>query len=747
MNTKKFKIALMLILLLVFIVWDLLFVNFEKIHLIGVSIIPVILGVLSVSLLFSASKKGRETTFWIILMAASTFSIIGGFIWTLSDAFRSNGSLIVISNTIWALSYILFLIALIEKMRKLGFKFKNKNYLFNIMIYLVTTISVSYYFLIVPYISNPHLHAFKNFFTILYQIIDLGIFFFCLILIYLIVTYRVEKTFLFLIGGLLIKLGSDILIVMIDSDVGYSPGGVIDFLWMASTAFVGAAALFTKGDDSANNSLVFSTDRNDFYLPISSAIILAILVLQSYRWEINVLSFALMFTFFMTIGRQYKVIYENKKLFKEMQHLALHDSLTGTGNRYSFMKDLKNSINDNNCVIALLLIDLDRFKNINDTLGHLAGDQVLITVTNRINHVLTKGETLYRLGGDEFVIVSHNTSKEKTILLGNLILSTFLSDFKVMGHHVSITPSIGISFFPDHTENEEELLKFADVAMYRAKENGKNNFVLYDSELMKTTIRKMDIENELKHAVERNQFSLVFQSKIDLKKNQICGVEALLRWENPKLGVVSPMEFIPIAEETGLIIDIGAWVLTKSCKQMKRWQDNNIMISNISVNVSVLQLRDDSFLTQVEHSLNSSGLNANVLEFEITETIMQNTADTVKVLEGLKKLGVRTSIDDFGTGYSSLHVLQQLPIDALKIDKSFVMSLNESDTSPMVKTIIELGQNLGLDIVAEGIETEYQLKFLEQHGCNIGQGYIISKPLNTKEFERFFQFHKTEPAI
>jgi EAL domain-containing protein (putative c-di-GMP-specific phosphodiesterase class I) len=293
--------------------------------------------------------------------------------------------------------------------------------------------------------------------------------------------------------------------------------------------------------------------------------------------------------------------------------------------------------------------------------------------------------------------------------------------------------------YPEHGENSEDLLKNADAAMYLAKENGKNHFRFYNYELNEVLARKMQIEHELSKAIERNEFSLFYQPKVDLHTQNMIGMEALLRWNHPELGLISPVEFIPIAEETGQIISIGEWVLNTACKQNKIWHEKGLSTCCVSVNVSVLQFQQGDFLKVVTEALKESNLEAKYLELEITESIMQNINESRELLAGFRAMGVKTSIDDFGTGYSSLDILRNLPIDTIKIDKSFIDDIEAPCQQPFIKAIIELGLNLNVTVVAEGIENENQLQILLANNCTIGQGYLFSKPVDATEFEKLLR--------
>ncbi|WP_235822075.1 sensor domain-containing protein [Gottfriedia luciferensis] len=435
------------------------------------------------------------------------------------------------------------------------------------------------------------------------------------------------------------------------------------------------------------------------------------------------------------VGRD---ISDRKRAEHTIQHMAYYDVLTGLPNRNKFRKHLNEVLSQStNQKHAILFLDLDRFKIINDTKGHTVGDQLLQSVAKRIESAINNKGMVSRQGGDEFIILLENKDTEKVIEVAKSILREFATPFDVDHLEFFVTPSIGISMYPADGEDEETLIKNADTAMYLAKERGKNNYQFYSSKLAELATQKMDIEKWLRRALEKDELKINYQPQIDLETNEIIGVEALLRWHHPEKGMISPADFIPLAEETGLIVPIGKWILKEACLQNKKWQEEGFKPIPIAVNISVRQIQDEEFIESVTRILDEVGLKPNLLDLEITESIMQDIEKSTNVLNQLKKIGLKISIDDFGTGYSSLSYLKHLPIDSIKIDKSFVDDIiNHSTKGEMVKTIIDMGHNLNFNVIAEGIEKKEQVEFLKQNQCNIGQGYFYSKPIPVNDLEK-----------
>jgi diguanylate cyclase (GGDEF)-like protein len=394
--------------------------------------------------------------------------------------------------------------------------------------------------------------------------------------------------------------------------------------------------------------------------------------------------------------------------------------------------------------LAVFFIDLDRFKAINDSLGHEAGDQLLQEIAKRFKKSLRAVDIVGRLGGDEFIMLIEEMDELSQIAnVAHKILSTAIQPIVLLGEECRVTASIGISIYPRDGEDEQALMKNADMAMYVAKEEGKNNYQFYSKDIQSKSNKRFSIETNLRRALERNELSLEYQAKVDFKTGAITGVEALLRWDNPYLGSVTPMQFIPVAEETGLIVPIGRWVMKTACAQNVAWQRQGLPPVCISINLSLRQLMDDNLLKDIKAALVDSGMAPNLLELEITESmVMQNPVRLIEVLTNIKKMGVRLAIDNFGTGYASLTQLRNFPIDTIKLDKSFIRNLpQDSKDKAITEAIIAMGKTLSLTVVTEGMETQAQKDFLQDHICDEMQGFYFSKPVAPDNFADLLRNH------
>lgn len=450
------------------------------------------------------------------------------------------------------------------------------------------------------------------------------------------------------------------------------------------------------------------------------------------------------------IGRvfSFRDVTQRKKMEEQLTYQATHDALTSLPNRIILLDRISQSIkssNRSNQMGAVLFFDLDRFKLVNDSLGHDIGDILLQAVARRLEHCVRDNDTVARLGGDEFVILLTALSEEGHVIPIVLKCLQALEDpFSIDKYTLSITSSVGISFLPKDGKTPIALLKNADSAMYHAKAEGRNNYKFYTKKMSAHTKKQLELTNELHEAVKNNDLTLYYQPLVDLKSCSIVGAEALLRWNHHELGFISPQDFIPIAEDTGLILMIGEWVLRTACLQNKLWQDEGFPHIKVAINLSGQQFKQRNIPKLIEKILGETKLNPQYLELELTESvIMENTLSFLRCMQELKKIGVNLVIDDFGTGYSSLSYLKRFPVDTLKIDISFVRGLPESkDDTAIVRAIIAMAQQLNLDVVAEGIETENQFSFLTENSCNIGQGFLFSKAIPAEEFSKLLKKNK-----
>jgi diguanylate cyclase (GGDEF)-like protein len=441
---------------------------------------------------------------------------------------------------------------------------------------------------------------------------------------------------------------------------------------------------------------------------------------------------------------------EFNRMVERVEHMAYHDGLTGLPNRTMFSKLLDHSISEAHRYgrrLAVAFLDLDRFKEINDTLGHEAGDQLLQQVASRLKGCVRDSDTVARLGGDEFVVLLSEVADEKyASVVAQKILAAVARPFTLMGQEFRVTTSIGISMYPHDGLDEQTLTKNADLAMYQAKVEGKNNFQLYSEKLSANSLERLTLESALRHALERNEFRLHYQAKRDIASGKITGMEALLRWEHPDLGTVAPMQFIPVAEDTGLIIPIGKWVLKTVCLQSIDWQKQGLPPLSIAVNMTARQFRDEQLLGDVASILRETGLDPHLLEIELTESLLiHNVEDAMRILTRLKALGVRIAVDDFGSGYSSLALLHRFPLDTIKIDRSFVRDIaGTPEDTRLADAIIAMGNSLSLTVVAQGVETREQAEHLRLHACGELQGFYFKRPLPVEEFTQLLRDQATE---
>jgi diguanylate cyclase (GGDEF)-like protein/PAS domain S-box-containing protein len=442
-----------------------------------------------------------------------------------------------------------------------------------------------------------------------------------------------------------------------------------------------------------------------------------------------------------------KDITERKHDEERIQFLANHDALTSLPNRAMFSEVLNLAIQSARRYtrnFAVLFIDLDRFKNINDTLGHEAGDTLLKEMGARLIQAVRASDVVARLGGDEFVVLVQEVSEAKQVAtVARKVLSVLVKPMMIQRQECRVTASIGICMFPAEAQDEQALMKNADIAMYRAKEDGRNNYRFYSEEMNVHTFERLALETSLRRGLEREEFLLHYQAKLDLQTGAINGVEALVRWQHPDLGMVPPAQFIPLAEETGLIVPLGKWVLVTACAQSVAWLREGLPPLYMAVNLSARQFADEDLIKDIAAALESTGMKPGLLELELTENyVTQNPERAGRLLAEIKKMGVRLAIDDFGVGYSSLTLLKRFPIDTLKVDRSFIRDLPQNvEDKALTEAIIAMGKSLNLTVVAEGVETQEQQTFLRDRACDEMQGYFFSKPIPGGEFAELLRNH------
>ncbi|TAL61514.1 MAG: EAL domain-containing protein [Legionella sp.] len=452
-----------------------------------------------------------------------------------------------------------------------------------------------------------------------------------------------------------------------------------------------------------------------------------------------------------TIGRvwSFRNITEQANLEKKLEYQASHDMLTGLPNRVLLMDRIQHGIDKaqrNSQLFAVLFFDLDRFKLVNDSLSHKVGDDLLRLVAKRLSGLVRKEDTIARLGGDEFVMVIPQLHEDDDIIVfANKILNSFKQSFKIAKREIIVSTSIGISLYPNDGTTVNKLLKNADLAMYQAKERGGNQFQFHTNHLNAQASKRFKVESELRKAIENEEFVLLYQPQFDMDNKSLLSAEALIRWEHPEKGLLLPLDFIPIAEESGLIVPIGEWVIRESCRQINDWMARKLPLIRIAVNVATQQLKQPNFDQVVKGILEEFGVDPQYLEMEITENVIIMHHEIIQMINKLKEVGVKIVLDDFGTGNSSLNYLRQINIDRLKIDQSFVQNISTSRSDEVIiEAIISMGRSFNFKILAEGVETQNQMNFLKSQNCDEVQGYLLSKPLSAKHIEQYIKKNRQE---
>lgn len=642
-----------------------------------------------------------------------------------------------------SIAYFFFFISFIYKIKTIETKVSTNSYFFTVFVFFTFAFVVNIHYFTWPIMLYVNYSIVMTVAIVLYQISALSIFFILSILFYISRDSEEKNTILFIVVGFYFLVLANILYYLFAIHLPMEWRIITYTMWVLALLFIASAPKLTQVEQKQVEwKIIKFFENKETSFPYVIVFILFILVAESYRWQLNALSIGVFVVTVIISVRQWLVMKNNRVLVKEYHYLAFHDTLTGVQNRAKFNKDLALTLEkakEKHYSFILFLVDLDRFKRINDTLGHHIGDLVLVSAAQRLIHAFDRVGTVYRIGGDEFVVILPGVKKGYGALYANTVLHLFRKPFLIENHTLSITPSIGISVYPDDGAMQETLLQHADAAMYFSKQKGKDRYSYFNEELHQQILRKQMIELELSQAIEQGQISVCYQPKVRLETSEIIGIEALLRWNHPVLGNVSPSEFIPVAEETDQIFELGEWVLWKACQQLKDWHELDIPKLSVSINVSAKQFEQKNFTRKLQRILHLLKLDASFLELEITESTMQDVCRSIEILNELHGVGVRTAIDDFGTGYSSLYILQSLPINTIKIDRSFITNIENKRNRSIIKTMIDIGLNLDLTVVAEGIESEDQVRQLRALDCDQGQGYYYSKPVPAEQLVKLLQ--------
>ncbi|WP_397538082.1 EAL domain-containing protein [Rummeliibacillus pycnus] len=771
LRTKRFAYSFIVIFILANILWNMVFRNNQDFIKWGGVAFQIVACCASIGWLTSTflKHKGQAKSFWLFLGLGVLSYLTGMVIWIV-NAFILNRSedISYTAEIFWVVQNGFYFIALLLLMNAIKSKLFTIRYCLDTLIVMSAAITFSWIFLIYP-LLNQHTNIQFYITELLYPVLDLGVLVGILSLLIASNSIFSKKTTFFLISGLLIQVIADTIFSYLKMTNSYSLGSINEPCWILSILMIGLSGIyhepFPTKEPITNNAKQSENIFIKYLIPYMGVLLLSVYFIFTL-YKMYPVIIGLVVCILLVILRQIFTLLENDKLVKDlnnlneglelkvkertnklvetvnsMEFLAFHDVVTGLPNRRYIQKRLSQAINNSNVdqkKIVFMLLDLDRFKQINDSLGHSYGDLLLKEVGDRLVKSVPN-EVVCRLGGDEYALLIENTDVQKIEKIASNILTTLRETFYIKGFELHITPSIGISIYPDHGCDWDTLLMKADTAMYEVKDNGKNNYKIYNGTMSMEP--KMELESSLRKGIERDEFIIHYQPQISLKNNEIIGAEALLRWERPGQGLVPPLDFIPFAEETGLILPIGESVLRKACRQSVSWRKKGFSKLRIAVNISSLQFKHNDFMDMVSNIINETGANPNDIELEITESIAMGPIEkNLAQLSALKQMGFQIAIDDFGTGYSSLQYLSEFQIDHLKIDRSFISALEKSEKdAAIVKLIVMMAKGLNFKVIAEGVENETQKTFLQEIECDELQGYLFSRPLSVEDFETLME--------
>lgn len=741
-----------------------------------IPLVPVIAGTVLFMVFLKSSSKDRY--FWLLTsLGCYSFSVAEG-IWFYSR----NIAHVEVSYPGWADLFfflqIFFYIAAFAY--QLGQRKENSyqiKFLFDMAIIIAVSTALSWHFLIQPLIEEVSVSPILFAVSISYPIGDL-LLLFGAVSFYIGSAYFFPRRVLCLIAAsLIVQVLADTAYLFSTANGGYSSGSIYDPLWSLGLLLMSLAGLYALEHTEAPPQKV--AERIDegqislrLLLPYFSLVLLFVVMIFEQKGDMNGLIAGAGVSVILIITRQIFTLRDNRKLLAsyhqltsvlehkveqrteevtsknnllekavdQMKHMAYHDALSGLPNRRLYLEKLESAIRaagQTSQKVAVVFIDLDRFKNVNDTFGHEFGDLLLQEFAQKLQENLRSDDTVSRQGGDEFTLILNNFhSQQDMVPLIRRLQSALEKPLTIQGQELHVSMSIGIAVYPEDGETPDELLKNADNAMYNAKEKGKNNFQFFSDDMAFSASRKIALENELRRAIANEEFILHYQPQIQAATGDIIGMEALIRWQTPSGKTISPGEFIPLAEETRLILPMGEWVLSTACRQARQWHDSGYSELKLAVNLSPLQFLDDDLMIMIRQALEKTGFPASSLELEITEGVAVDDAEkAISRMQEMRRLGVRIAIDDFGTGYSSLNYLKRFPLNHLKIAQPFVqdMASNPYDRA-LVEAMIFIAHSLDMSVVAEGVETAEQLALLKKLGCDEIQGYYYSRPLTADKF-------------
>ncbi|AFS79727.1 diguanylate cyclase/phosphodiesterase with PAS/PAC sensor(s) [Gottschalkia acidurici 9a] len=764
---KKLAYASVSLYIMIYYIWLVFFKNNNP-HFNTVANVFHTIPILITSIvLFKIHKRrhNKRDYFWLILSIGIATNLIAQLVKDYYEIFLNmNTPTPGVTDIFWILSTFFFWIALFYKCYHKRIKRSNLILMLDTMTTMCIAVAVVWTYIISPNVTDLQgINILAILTYVFYPIIGFGILS-CSVSLYLSMdrTDIDKRSFIMIVVAFLIMCIGDLGYSYLEFKGNYATGSLVDPL-LSIYKFILLLSGLEYLSDLSNNKQSLKAKQTSKCSIESISMILGIIIIVLFCFVLTKQDIVIWICFGVSITliniRQIIVSFQNKNLIEKLRDLnetlemkvkerteeffniAFYDHLTELPNRRLFEHKLKKLIDDSNInrnTIALMLLDLDRFKIVNDTMGHSFGDLLLKEVAKRLNNCMDANCTIFRQGGDEFAVIVENVESKQTIIeVSERILKELVKPINLDGYHTYVTCSIGVAIYPEDGDNYDTLSRHADTAMYHSKELGKNTYTFYGYEMDRLASRKLTIERELYKAIERDELTLDYQPQVDIFTSEIVGVEALIRWNHPEYGIIPPLEFIPVAEETGLIGSIGDWVLKEACMQAKEWHDMGYSFLKMGINISPHQFQQEDFTTIIKQTLEEIKLDPKYLDLEITESVaMENEDIVISKLNELRGIGIKVSMDDFGTGYSSLSYLKRFPIDTLKIPREFVIDIGSNeDNKSIIEAIITIARKLNLNIVAEGVENNVQLDFLKSKNCANVQGYLFSKPVSNQIFE------------